>query len=146
MKNQPTSTFPPHSFQNKRVSDCCSALPLTSMKMALLEKHHFVCLNAGEENFPNQTMGEVQTSQTLPFFRAASSMRGGSLLALCPQYSFACGVFDCRSLAWANWLTPWSCWWCSGISTLPGRWTNVLEDVTHNMAWLTRQFCVKIWF
>lgn len=148
-KTQKTQYF--HLFQNKCISGLVvlahslsgSAFPLTFVKMALLEKHHFVCLKAGKRNFPNRTMGEVQTSQILPFFRAAGSTRGSSLLALCPKNSFACGKTGMSKLAWANWLS-WrqllgAAGGGSGISTVPGRWSSVLEDFTHDMVSLTRQ-------
>lgn len=67
----------------------CLAQLFISVKMALVEKHNFVWFYASKWNSPNWTMGEVQSSQTLPF-GAVGSMRGRSLLAHCPQHSFTC--------------------------------------------------------
>lgn len=53
-----------------------------------LEKY-FVFPNAGKGNFPNQT------PHTLPFPRAAGSMRMAHCLLSAPKTAFACSIFDC---------------------------------------------------
>lgn len=85
--------FPPHPFQNKHVSGLVvfvcgfsgSALPFAVVKMALLEKHQFIRLSAGKENFPKWTTGEVPE---IPNPALQGSTRGGLCFALCPPDSF----------------------------------------------------------
>lgn len=145
MKGKKKKNFPPHPFQNKHVSGLVvfvcgfsgSALPLAVVKMALLEKHQFIRLSAGNANFPNWTRGEVPE---IPNPALQGSTRGSSWLALCPPDSFLQRIWlqiTCKTKLSSLKAASWGSWAGGGvwgeISDAPGRCSNVLEVSTHDV-------------